>query len=85
MSFLCMIFRGKGVLQKRVAALRDLRRLLSKAECPPIGTALKAGAIPLLAQCLSFGSPDEQVWVLYTYFSQGFKKAKSFCKSNFSI
>lgn len=67
MSFLCMIFRGKGVLQKRVAALRDLRRLLSKAECPPIGTALKAGAIPLLAQCLSFGSPDEQVWVLYTF------------------
>lgn len=86
MSFLCMIFRGKGVLQKRVAALRDLRRLLSKAECPPIETALKAGAISLLAQCLSFGSPDEQVWVLYTfYFSQGFKKAKSFCKSTFSI
>lgn len=58
---LAMTYQGKGVLQKRVAALRDLRRLLSKAETPPIETTLKAGAVPLLVQCLSFGSPDEQL------------------------
>ncbi|KAM7464147.1 hypothetical protein LguiA_032268 [Lonicera macranthoides] len=46
---------------KRVAALRELRRLLSRSEFPPVEAALKAGAIPLLAQCLSFGSPDEQL------------------------
>ena len=55
------LFRGKGAMQKRVNALRELRRLLSKSEFPPVEAALKAGAIPLLVQCLSFGSPDEQV------------------------
>ncbi|CAH8371175.1 unnamed protein product [Eruca vesicaria subsp. sativa] len=53
--------QGKGAMQKRVAALRELRRLLSKSEFPPIDVALSAGAIPLLVQCLSFGSPDEQL------------------------
>uniref|UniRef100_A0A2N9IAJ0 Importin subunit alpha n=1 Tax=Fagus sylvatica TaxID=28930 RepID=A0A2N9IAJ0_FAGSY len=48
-------------MQKRVGALRDLRRLLSKSEFPPVEAALKAGAIPILVQCLSFGSPDEQL------------------------
>lgn len=48
-------------MQKRVTALRELRRLLSKSEFPPIDAALTAGAVPLLVQCLSFGSPDEQV------------------------
>lgn len=48
-------------MQKRVTALRELRRLLSKSEFPPVEAALSAGAIPLLVQCLSFGSPDEQV------------------------
>jgi len=48
-------------MQKRVTALRELRRLLSKSEFPPVEAALRAGAIPLLVQCLSFGSPDEQV------------------------
>ena len=56
-----MNFRGKGANQKRVSALRELRRLLSRSEFPPIEAALKAGAISLLVQCLSFGSPDEQV------------------------
>lgn len=46
---------------KRVSALRELRRLLSRSELPPVDVALKAGAIPVLVQCLSFGSPDEQV------------------------
>lgn len=46
-----------------MAALRELRRLLSRSEFPPIETALGAGAIPILVQCLSFGSPDEQVWM----------------------
>lgn len=48
-------------MQKRVTALRELRRLLSKSEFPPVEAALSADAIPLLVQCLSFGSPDEQV------------------------
>ncbi|CAE6085746.1 unnamed protein product [Arabidopsis arenosa] len=54
-------YQGKGAMQKRVTALRELRRLLSKSEFPPVEAALSAGAIPLLVQCLSFGSPDEQL------------------------
>lgn len=54
-------YQGKGVMQKRVSALRELRRLLSKSEFPPVEAAIKAGAVPLLVQCLSFGSPDEQL------------------------
>lgn len=60
-SLHCLLNRGKGALQKRVTALRELRRLLSRSEFPPAEAALKAGAIPILVQCLSFGSPDEQV------------------------
>ncbi|KAL4560762.1 hypothetical protein LXL04_032916 [Taraxacum kok-saghyz] len=47
---LAITFQGKGAVQKKVNSLRKLRRLLSKS-----------GAIPLLAQCLSFGSQDEQL------------------------
>ncbi|XP_010543379.1 PREDICTED: importin subunit alpha-9 [Tarenaya hassleriana] len=54
-------YQGKGATQKRIAALRELRRLLSKSEFPPVEAALKAGAITLLVQCLSFGSHDEQL------------------------
>ncbi|KAL3717266.1 hypothetical protein ACJRO7_008788 [Eucalyptus globulus] len=54
-------YQGKGAMQKRVSALRELRRLLSKSEFPPVEAALNAGAIPILVQCLSFGSPDEQL------------------------
>lgn len=54
-------YQGKGAVQKRVAALRELRRILSRSEFPPIETALTAGAISVLVQCLSFGSPDEQL------------------------
>ncbi|KAK6126034.1 hypothetical protein DH2020_040148 [Rehmannia glutinosa] len=53
-------YQGKGAMQKRVNALRELRRLLSKSEYPPVEAALEAGAMPTLVQCLSFGSPDEQ-------------------------
>ncbi|KAL6011089.1 Importin subunit alpha-9 [Asimina triloba] len=56
-----LLYTGKGSMQKKVDALRDLRHLLSKSEVPPVGAALKAGAIPVLVQCLSFGSPDEQL------------------------
>lgn len=56
-----VIYQGKGAMQKRVSALRDLRRLLSRSEFPPIEAALKAGAVSVLVQCLSFGSPDEQL------------------------
>ncbi|KAL3586036.1 hypothetical protein D5086_012903 [Populus alba] len=52
---------GKGAMKKLVGALRELRCLLSKSEFPPLDAALKAGAIALLVQCLSFGSPDEQL------------------------
>ncbi|GJR15252.1 importin subunit alpha-9 [Tanacetum coccineum] len=58
---LAISFQGKGAVQKKVNALRELRRLLSRSEFPPIETAIKSGAIPLLAQCLSFGSQDEQL------------------------
>ncbi|KAJ4972072.1 hypothetical protein NE237_005171 [Protea cynaroides] len=54
-------FQGKGAMQKKAESLRDLRRLLSKSEIPPVEVALKAGAVPVLVQCLSFGSPDEQL------------------------
>ncbi|KAI8560199.1 hypothetical protein RHMOL_Rhmol04G0237300 [Rhododendron molle] len=54
-------FQGKGAMSKKVTALRQLRRLLSRSEFPPVEAALKAGAVPLLVQCLSFGSPDEQL------------------------
>ncbi|XP_059427766.1 importin subunit alpha-9 [Corylus avellana] len=54
-------YQGKGAMQKRVSALRELRRLLSRSELPPVEAALKAGAISILVQCLSFGSPDEQL------------------------
>lgn len=58
---LSISYQGKGALQKRVTSLRELRRLLSKSEYPPVEAALNSGAIPLLVQCLSFGSPDEQL------------------------
>ncbi|PHU05452.1 Importin subunit alpha-9 [Capsicum chinense] len=58
---LAVAHQGKGPTQKRVNALRELRRLLSRSEFPPVEAALQAGAIPLLVQCLSFGSPDEQL------------------------
>ncbi|CAO2824249.1 unnamed protein product [Amaranthus hypochondriacus] len=54
-------YQGKGAQMKRISALRELRRLLSRSELPPVDVALKAGAIPVLVQCLSFGSPDEQL------------------------
>uniref|UniRef100_M1AP86 Importin alpha-2 subunit n=1 Tax=Solanum tuberosum TaxID=4113 RepID=M1AP86_SOLTU len=54
-------YQGKGATEKRVNALRELRRFLSRSEFPPVEAALQAGAIPLLIQCLSFGSPDEQL------------------------
>lgn len=58
---LALAIQGKGAMQERLAALRELRRLLSGVEFPPVEAALKSGAIPLLVQCLSFGSPDEQL------------------------
>ncbi|CAJ1968479.1 unnamed protein product [Sphenostylis stenocarpa] len=56
-----LTFQGKGAVKKRVGALQELRRLLSRSEFPPVESALKAGAVPMLVQCLSFGSPDEQL------------------------
>jgi hypothetical protein len=59
--YIFLIDRGKGEMPKRVGALQELRRLLSRSEFPPVESALKAGAVAILVQCLSFGSPDEQV------------------------
>nr|KYP58016.1 Importin subunit alpha-2 [Cajanus cajan] len=56
-----LALQGKGAVKKRVGALQELRRLLSRSEFPPVDSALKAGAVPMLVQCLSFGSPDEQL------------------------
>nr|GMD34950.1 importin subunit alpha-9 [Ipomoea batatas] len=58
---LAVAHQGKGAVHKRVNALRELRRLLSRSEFPPVEAALEAGALPLLVKCLSFGSPDEQL------------------------
>ncbi|CAN0841344.1 Importin subunit alpha-9 [Linum grandiflorum] len=54
-------FQGKGAMQKVVSSLRELRRILSRSEFPPIKAALESGAIPPLVHCLAFGSPDEQL------------------------
>lgn len=56
-----MLLRGKGAQKKKIEALRAVRRVLSQSEVPPIQVAIKAGAVPLLVQYLSFGSSDEQV------------------------
>uniref|UniRef100_A0A0E0BXE6 Importin subunit alpha n=1 Tax=Oryza meridionalis TaxID=40149 RepID=A0A0E0BXE6_9ORYZ len=53
--------KSSGVQKKKIEALRDLRRLLSQPEVPLVDTAIKAGAVPLLVQYLSFGSSDEQL------------------------
>ncbi|KAL0336875.1 UNVERIFIED_CONTAM: Importin subunit alpha-9 [Sesamum calycinum] len=54
-------YQGKGAMQKRVGALRELRRLLSKSEYPPVEAALKAGLLEA-AWCLTniaAGKPEE--------------------------
>ncbi|TVU21742.1 hypothetical protein EJB05_31399 [Eragrostis curvula] len=53
--------QGKGAQKKKTEVLRALRRLLSQSEVPPVEAAIKAGAVPLLVQYLSFGSSDEQI------------------------
>ncbi|KAI3992764.1 hypothetical protein MKX01_021725, partial [Papaver californicum] len=52
---------GAGSKTKKVKAIRDLRRLLSKYEISLVEAALKTEVIPALAQCLAFGSPDEHL------------------------
>lgn len=61
MYILWFLYSGKGAAQKKGEILRDLRRLLSKSDAPPIDAAIHAGAIPVLVQCLHFVTPDEQV------------------------
>lgn len=41
--------------------LRRLRRLLSQTSMPPVEIAVQAGVVPILVQCLSFGSANEQL------------------------
>ncbi|KAK9126811.1 hypothetical protein Scep_015657 [Stephania cephalantha] len=55
------LYSGKGAVQKKVQALQNLRRILSNSDLPPVEACVEAGAVPVLTQCLSFGSPDEQL------------------------
>nr|XP_043612656.1 importin subunit alpha-9-like [Erigeron canadensis] len=53
--------KGKEAVSEKVNALRELRQLLSRPDFPFVEVAIKCGVISLLAQCLSFGSEDEQL------------------------
>lgn len=49
---------------ERLAALREVRELLSPAEAvdvPPLAAAVRGGLVPLLILCLQFGAPEEQL------------------------
>ncbi|KAI9122235.1 hypothetical protein K1719_006924 [Acacia pycnantha] len=50
-------------MQKKVSALQELRRLLSRSEFPSVETAVKAGAVSLLIYLNVFHlvPPDEQL------------------------
>lgn len=52
---------GKGSFKKKMQVLRSLRRLLSQTVVPPVDAAVHAGVVPVLVQCISFGSSDEQL------------------------
>ncbi|PWA39589.1 importin subunit alpha [Artemisia annua] len=58
---LAVSFKGNDEVQKKVNALRELRRLLSRSEFPFVEISLKRGVIPLLGECLKYGSEDEQL------------------------
>eukprot|EP00250_Pteridium_aquilinum_P006370 c16313_g1_i1 orf=134-1771(-) len=51
----------KSSSQKKMEALRRLRRLLSCSSSPPVDAAVEAGVVPILVKCLEFGSSDEQL------------------------
>ncbi|KAJ3693704.1 hypothetical protein LUZ60_009184 [Juncus effusus] len=73
--------QGKNATQKTIEILRKLRKLLSQSEIPPVEAAIQAGAVPVLVQCLSFGSPDEQLlesaWCLTNIAAGGTEETKS--------
>ncbi|KAH7432282.1 hypothetical protein KP509_07G016500 [Ceratopteris richardii] len=52
---------SKDSSQKKIEALRKLRRLLSCSSNPPVASAVEAGVVPILVKCLEFGSSDEQL------------------------
>eukprot|EP00897_Mesotaenium_endlicherianum_P006680 jgi/Mesen1/603/ME000108S10760 len=52
---------AKGASAERVAALKQLRQVLSSDVAPPLQAAVAAGAVPLLVQCLGFGAPEDQL------------------------
>ncbi|KAJ7546928.1 hypothetical protein O6H91_08G061400 [Diphasiastrum complanatum] len=52
---------GKGAATKKLEALRKLRQLLSFNSAPPIHVAVASGAVPILVDCLAFGSSEEQL------------------------
>ncbi|XP_078435023.1 importin subunit alpha-9 isoform X2 [Wolffia australiana] len=72
---------AKGSTRKKIEVLRELRRLLSKSEFPPIEAAVEAGAVDVLVPCLSFGSPDEQLleaaWCLTNIAAGGPEQTRS--------
>ncbi|BBN13805.1 hypothetical protein MPTK1_6g06520 [Marchantia polymorpha subsp. ruderalis] len=55
------IILGKDMALKKIEALRNVRSLLSCNAMPPLNVAVEAGVVPLLVQCLAFGSPEEQI------------------------
>ncbi|KAJ9559028.1 hypothetical protein OSB04_013642 [Centaurea solstitialis] len=54
-------FQGEGAVQRKVNALTELRHLLSRSKFSPVEVALRSGAIPLVAHCLSKGSQDDEL------------------------
>ncbi|GBG65731.1 hypothetical protein CBR_g52325 [Chara braunii] len=52
---------GGDTARLRVQALQKLRVQLSSGSFPPVTPAVRAGVIPLLIECLKFGSREEQL------------------------
>ncbi|KAL3690654.1 hypothetical protein R1sor_004305 [Riccia sorocarpa] len=52
---------GKDAPRKKIEALRQVRGLLSSNASPPLSVAVQAGVVPVLVDCLAFGSSEEQL------------------------
>ncbi|KAL2623521.1 hypothetical protein R1flu_003726 [Riccia fluitans] len=52
---------GKDASRKKIEVLRQVRSLLSSNASPPLSVAVQAGVVPVLVDCLAFGSSEEQL------------------------
>ncbi|XP_002985897.2 importin subunit alpha-9 [Selaginella moellendorffii] len=52
---------SKGASNRKLEALKKVRRFLSCSSLPPVSVAVEAGLIPVLVECLKFGSSEEQL------------------------